>query len=181
MKRILSILASCVLFLGLGMTIPLAANAAPYCGITWGSLSKSAPDMSSAHITNLRAGQHSCYDRLVVDLDHDVAGYSVDYVNAVHRPGSGAPVSLSGSADLEVIVRAPAYDDRGRATYAPSRPDTAVDVAGFRTFRQVALAGSFEGETTVGLGVRARLPMRVFVLDGPGSGSRLVIDVAHRW
>lgn len=30
-------------------------------------------------------------------------------------------------------------------------------------------------------GVRARLPFRVFVLDGPGSGSRLVVDVAHRW
>jgi hypothetical protein len=29
--------------------------------------------------------------------------------------------------------------------------------------------------------VRARLPFRVFVLRGPGSGSRLVIDVAHRW
>jgi len=29
--------------------------------------------------------------------------------------------------------------------------------------------------------VRARLPFRVFVLAGPGNGSRLVIDVAHRW
>ena len=33
----------------------------------------------------------------------------------------------------------------------------------------------------LGLGVRARLPMRAFVLDGPGDGTRLVIDVAHRW
>jgi hypothetical protein len=33
----------------------------------------------------------------------------------------------------------------------------------------------------VGLGVRARLPFRVFKLDGPGEGSRLVIDVAHQW
>jgi hypothetical protein len=29
--------------------------------------------------------------------------------------------------------------------------------------------------------VRARLPFRVFSLAGPGAGSRLVIDVAHRW
>ena len=35
--------------------------------------------------------------------------------------------------------------------------------------------------TGIGLGVRARLPYRVFVLDGSGGGSRLVIDVAHRW
>jgi hypothetical protein len=57
-------------------------------------------------------------------------------------------------------------------------------VKGFRTFRQVAYAGSFEGQTTFGLGVRARLPFRVFVLAGsPGDrhGAMLVIDVAHRW
>ena len=54
-------------------------------------------------------------------------------------------------------------------------------MAGYSTFRQVAWAGSFEGQTTVGLGVRARLPFRVFALTGPGTGSRLVIDVAHRW
>jgi hypothetical protein len=29
--------------------------------------------------------------------------------------------------------------------------------------------------------VRARLPFRVLTLDGPGAGTRLVIDVAHRW
>lgn len=32
-----------------------------------------------------------------------------------------------------------------------------------------------------GLGVRARLPFRAFTLPGPGNGTRLVIDVAHRW
>ncbi len=56
-----------------------------------------------------------------------------------------------------------------------------ADVSGYTTFRQVAFAGSFEGQTTVGLGVRARLPFRAFVIAGPGDGSRLVIDVAHRW
>jgi len=54
-------------------------------------------------------------------------------------------------------------------------------VSGYRTFRQVAWAGSFEGSTTLGLGVRARLPFRVLQLPGPGTGSRVVIDVAHTW
>jgi hypothetical protein len=45
----------------------------------------------------------------------------------------------------------------------------------------VAWAGSFEGYTRIGLGVRGRLPFRVFTLDGPGAGSRIVIDVAHFW
>jgi len=59
-----------------------------------------------------------------------------------------------------------------------------VDVAGFDTFRQVASAGSFEGWTTLALGVRARLPFRVFLVRGaPYSDQalRLVVDVAHRW
>src|SRR5262249_2306037 len=56
-----------------------------------------------------------------------------------------------------------------------------VNVTGWRTFRQVADGGSFEGYTTIGLGVRARLPFRVFTLPGPGAHSRLVIDVAHHW
>jgi hypothetical protein len=51
-----------------------------------------------------------------------------------------------------------------------------VNLAGYQTFREAKFAGSFEGQTSVGLGVRARLPFRVFTLD-----SRLVVDVAHRW
>jgi hypothetical protein len=51
-----------------------------------------------------------------------------------------------------------------------------VNVSGYRTFRQVAWAGSFEGQTNIGLGVRARLPFRVFTMPG-----RLVVDVAHLW
>ena len=59
-----------------------------------------------------------------------------------------------------------------------------MDVSGYRTFRQVAWGGSFEGQTTLGLGVHARLPFRVTVLAGaPGcpKGARVVVDVAHAW
>ena len=80
---------------------------------------------------------------------------------------------------------APTNDLDGNATFSPD-PARVVDVGGFRTVRQVVSAGSFEGYTTFGIGVRGRLPFRVFVLDGRGSGgpnvgSRLVIDIAHRW
>jgi hypothetical protein len=54
-------------------------------------------------------------------------------------------------------------------------------VRGYPTLRSVVYGGSFEGYTTFGVGVRARLPFRVFTLDGPGRGSRIVVDVAHRW
>jgi len=55
-----------------------------------------------------------------------------------------------------------------------------ANVAGYRSFRQIAFAGSFEGQTTFGVGVRTRLPFRVFAVSGPG-GVKLVVDVAHRW
>jgi len=41
----------------------------------------------------------------------------------------------------------------------------------------VARGGSFEGSTTIGVGVGAAV-FRVFVLPGPDAGSRLVIDIA---
>ncbi len=166
-----------------------AGASVPYCGVTWGSLTKSDRAMTTAPITNLRAGRHECFDRLVVDLGAPVpgtpaqhAGYRVAYVSQVVEDGSGRPVPLAGGAFLSVVVHAPAYNVvTGSATYRPADPAHAVSVAGFSTFRQVAFAGSFEGYTTIGLGVQARLPFRVFLLSGPGTGSRLVVDVAHRW
>jgi len=90
-------------------------------------------------------------------------------------------VPLRGGARLDIVVDGPAYDDNGKPTYVPANPRELVAVTGYRTFRQVAWAGSFEGRTTIGLRVGARLPMRVFLLADPGSGSRVVIDVAHLW
>lgn len=160
---------------------PGAAQAAPFCGQAWGSLPESDLRMDVDPVDGVRAGRHACFDRLVVDVGGDVAGYDVRYVPQVVQDGSGFPVPLRGGADLQVVVRNPVVDQRGHAGWDPSRPSELVDVRGWRTFRQVAYAGSFEGQTTIGLGVRARLPFRVFALDGPGDGSRLVIDVGHHW
>lgn len=160
------------------------ASQGPYCGIWWGSLAeKNAVSHTTGTLDGVRAGRHDCFDRLVLDVDDVPRGlsYDVRYVDSVRAEGSGRAVPLAGAADLRIVLRAPAYDARGRATYRPADRAHLVDVAGWSTFRQVAWAGSSEGQTTVGLGVRARLPFRVFVLDGPGDGARLVVDVAHRW
>ena len=158
------------------------AAAAPSCSVSWGSVDKTSGGLSAAaSITNVRSGRHACYDRLVVNLSGRLAGYSLKYVNTVFADGSGFPVSLRGGARLQVVVMAPSYDTANLATFTPANRSELTNVSGFSTFRQVAGAGSFEGRTTVGLGVRARLPYRVFILAGPGNASRLVIDVAHRW
>jgi hypothetical protein len=169
------------------VVLPAPASAAPYCGITWGSLAKAAPGADREMVNDVRAGRHQCFDRLVVDLggeDTRFSSYDVRYVAQVYEDGRGNAVPVRGAADLRILLRAPAYDERGNATFDPADDREVVNVAGYTTFRQVAWAGSFEGRTTMALGVRARLPFRVFVLDGvanSGDTPRLVIDVAHRW
>ncbi|WP_336087679.1 AMIN-like domain-containing (lipo)protein [Nocardia sp. SSK8] len=176
MRRLLILLAS--LAVGASLWTAPAAATPSYCGLTWGSLDKSAPSYARATVSAVRAGRHDCFDRMVVDLNGPVAGYHVGYVDAVTMDGSGHPVPLRGGAFLHVTVQAPAYDDAGQATFRPAQPGEVVNVAGYQTFRQVAWAGSFEGRTGFGLGVRARLPFRVLVLENP---ARLVVDVAHYW
>lgn len=158
-----------------------ATAAVTSCSVSWGSLPKTSSAMTAAPVTGVRSGRHACYDRLVVDVAGRGAGYRVEYVGQVTEDGSGNVVPLRGGAKIQVIVTAPAYDANGNPTYVPANRRELVNVTGYRTFRQVAWAGSFEGQTTVGLGVRARLPFRVLVLSGPGTGSRVVVDVAHSW
>ncbi len=175
MNRTVSILATALTALATAL-VPSPAEAA-YCGIRWGSLPEADLTRLSGQVVDVRAGRHACFDRLVLDVAGDLGGYSVRYVPAVKHDGSGEVVPLRGGARLEVLATAPA-----RPTDAWFLPNgELVDPTGYRTFRHVAWAGSFEGQSTIGLGVRARLPFRVLVLDGPGEGSRLVVDVAHRW
>ena len=115
---------------------------------------------------------------MVVDLNGTPAGYSVRYVNNVYAEGTGNVVPLAGGAKIEIVLQNPTYDENGQLTYTPLPGGglPGVNLAGYQTFRDAKFAGSFEGQTTVGLGVRARLPFRAFYL-----GNRVVIDVAHFW
>ncbi len=158
------------------LTPAVTASAAPYCGITWGSATKSANPTETGDLTDIRAGRHDCYDRLVFDATGPVNGYWVSYVDTMYHDPTGAVIPLRGGAKLSVTAQAPSYDSAGNPTYRYANRSELVDVTGYQTFRQVAFAGSFEGTTTVGLGVRARLPFRVFTLP-----NRIVVDVAHLW
>jgi hypothetical protein len=175
--RLLVLLAAT--FTAIALAVPAQA-AAPYCGITWGSVAKQSSAGAGGEITNVRAGRHDCYDRLVIDLHGSAAPYDVAYVNQVTEDPSGHPVRLRGGAFLQITLQSPDHTVDYVPTYRPTHRSELVDVTGFSTFRQVAHAGSFEGVTTFGLGVRARLPFRVFTLSGGGTG-RVVVDVAHRW
>ncbi|NEK57800.1 hypothetical protein GCU56_07940 [Geodermatophilus sabuli] len=181
--RILVLILSALALLGVVSPAAAATNA---CATPWGSLAKSVHpnDPGRNFVHDIRAGKHACYDRVVIDIA-EVEGfesYSVRYVPQVRMDGSGAVVPLRGGAKLQVTIGATGYDDDGDPTYTPAVPREAVGVAGFSTLRQVAWLGSYEGRSDVGIGTRARLPFRVFVLEGGSSHvDRLVIDVAHRW
>jgi hypothetical protein len=152
------------------------------CPTGWGSVAKTRVAGTTAPVTNARTGRHDCYDRMVIDIPSASAshlGYSVQYVDRLYQDGSGRYIAVGGGAVLEVRVTAPAYDpETGTPTY-PARVGErlpGVNLTGYRTFRDARYGGSFEGDTQIGLGVRARLPFRVLVLDG-----RVIVDVAHNW
>lgn len=142
------------------------------CPTGWGSLPEFNTVMGTGEVDTIRTGQHECFDRLVIDIDGPPGGYHVSYVDQVTADGSGFVVPTPGGAKIQFIARHPWYS-------GPANGTPVANVAGFRTLRSVVAAGSFEGQTTFGVGVRARLPFRVFTI--PGGHGRIVLDVAHRW
>jgi hypothetical protein len=176
-RRLAALLTALTLAVS-GLVVATPAHAhTPYCGIRWGTLPEQRTPGSTGAITDVRTGRHACFDRLVIQVSGDADGYFVRYVRRVRQDGSGTPVPVRGGARLEVIVTAPPIPTD--SWFLPN--GELLDPRGYRTFRHLAWAGAFEGQSTFGLGVRARLPFRVFTLDGPGTGSRVVVDVAHRW
>jgi hypothetical protein len=174
--------ASTVLLAGGAVASRSAAVAAPYCGITWGSGDKSGGALSTGPLIETRTGRHECFDRLVFEFDGPATGFRVAYGEA-YTEGEGRPLSpyTAGGAVLSVVLMQPAYSPEHEATYPLRVGEHAVAVVGYRTLRDVVFGGSFEGYTTFAVGVRARLPYQVFTLAGPGSHTRIVLDVAHQW
>jgi hypothetical protein len=154
----------------------------------WGSGPRQRLVLGSAPVYLVRVGRHACYERVVVDLNGpDAVGYAVRYVPVVREDGSGTPRPVAGGAALELVVGAPALgaDNQGHQpgkVLAEPGADffTAGQLAGWRSLREVRYAGSFEGQTTIAVGVRERLPFRVFtVLDPRDQVRHVVLDVAR--
>ncbi|KPI10311.1 hypothetical protein OV450_8514 [Actinobacteria bacterium OV450] len=168
--------------LAFGAPVPMYQGVARVNGCPggWGTLQKASPATEYKPLVNVRTGRHDCYDRMVFDVsgvrDHRI-GYQVKYVSKLFQDGSGRRIKVTGGAILEIRISAPSYSpSTGEPTYPAKDGRTLpnVNLAGYRTFRDARFASSFEGDTLVGLGVRTRLPFRVFQL-----GGRIVVDVAH--
>ena len=90
------------------LVLPGSAQAAPYCGITWGSTAKSYTAGDTEKVIGVRAGRHACFDRLVIDVggqDVSFDSYEARYVTQVYSDGKGDAVPVRGAADLQIIVR----------------------------------------------------------------------------
>lgn len=178
-RQLTALLSALALALGGSVAVAPAASAAPYCGQVWGSHARGAPGMSDGRLLDVRTGRHACFDRLVLDISAPLTGWSVRYVPRLVQDGSGRVVPVQGRALLEVEARVRVRPLPAGTAFRPEAMTRSY--SGYRSFSDVELVSAFEGVSIVGLGVRGRLPFRAFVLPGPGSGSRLVVDVGHRW
>jgi hypothetical protein len=167
--RLFRRLASTVTVLLAAGLLPAPAAAADP-GFSTGPRIVEHPPSDSPRLVDLRAGRHDTFDRVVFHIDGQIPWYSFRYVPVVRQDGSGLPISLRGSAFLEVVLRG-ATDIDGRSVLATTRlrPD-------FPALREVNAPGSFEGQTVVGVGVSERVGFRVFELAGP---NHIVLDLAH--
>lgn len=156
-----------------------AASAPPTCATNWGTDARKDVISSRSEIVGVHAEQHDCFDRLIVDLTPSASGYFAEYVDEILAEGSGKHIDVSGGAILKLVLAATTYDiDTGTATIEFADPLEVAGVSDFTALRQVAFAGSFEGQTTFGVGLASRSDFRVTVVDA-GNQSQLLLDIAH--
>jgi len=160
--------ATVPILVAVGLLLAPAAAADP--GFSTRPRTVEHPPAGSPKLVDLRAGRHAGFDRVVFQIDGPLPWYSVRYVPVVRLDGSGDPLTLRGSAFLEVVLRA-ATDDNGRPVLKTTRlrPD-------FPALREVNAPFSYEGQTVAGVGVSQRVGFRVTELTGP---NRIVLDLAH--
>ena len=100
-RLVVPVVASMLTVSGLSAALPAGAvtvAGGTSCSVVWGSGAKVDSDMSGAHLVDVRAGRHACFDRLVLDLDGSPGGFAVRYVPQVTGLASGAPVALRGGS-----------------------------------------------------------------------------------
>jgi hypothetical protein len=156
----------------------------PQVGATGSRVGSTAMSPSALYLT--RVGRHACYDRVVFDINGPQAvSFVARYVPVVLVDGSGQRVPVPGRAALEVIVRAPILgaDSQGHQPWRKVPPVgqnviAPSEISGWSSLRAVKFAGSFEGQTTMAVGVRERLPFRVSVTS-ERLYQHVVLDVFH--
>lgn len=155
--------------------VPSADGARPAAGAwTAGVVDVPSGDSGVSMLVSVRTARHEEFDRVVWELEGDVPGVHVEYVDEpVRACGSGEPVALPGDAWLEVrITPANAHTEGGRPTVAERRRATDLPAV-----LEIVQTCDFEAMVTWVLAVRSPEPFRLARLGEP---QRVVVDVRHR-
>jgi hypothetical protein len=121
-----------------------------------------------------RVGRHTCFDRLVVDIEGGLPGWSVAYHDRLIQDASGQVIPLRGTKVLEIILFTNGHNiNTGRPTL------TGLPRPNFPVLRDAVLAADFEGQLQLGLGTQGTHPFRVFTLPGARGHTLWILDVKH--
>ncbi|MFC4057916.1 hypothetical protein ACFOWE_06400 [Planomonospora corallina] len=125
-------------------------------------------------VTGVRFARHSAgFDRVVIDFDGALPGYTVDWVPELVQDGSGDRIEAEGGAYLQVtLTPANAHTESGE----PTLKGGPVFQAGLGNVRSVVQTGDFEAVVGVGIVLERKAGFRTFEQKQP---NRLVVDVAH--
>jgi hypothetical protein len=119
-------------------------------------------------ITDMRAGAHTGYDRLVLEFDGAVPTWSMTANGGMTFSGGGRgePIELDGAYGVRLDLRG--------VNWTSDRYAHGTDLAvGYTVLREARVVGDFEGIVNIGIGLSRQVCPTVSVLTGP---VRLVID-----
>jgi hypothetical protein len=140
---------------------------------------KSTPVQSEIYKVDVSAA-NACYDRAEFTINGSVrVGFVADWTVGLSADPSGQHIPMDASAILQAVIRAPAqgYDMSG---HQPGKQLAAIgDVVGGkgRVIREVKFAGSFESQSTFGIGLDQRRPFRVTTRTQDGY-TYVAVDIA---
>ena len=128
-----------------------------------------------ALLSSVRTGTHPDYERFVIELSDQGAGFPSYHVSYIDKPliecGSGEQVFPVGDAWLEIRMEPlDAHTQEGQPTVS-HRPR---DLPGLANLLRMYMTCDFEAVSTIVLAVRTPNRFRVLTLEGP---RRIVVDI----
>lgn len=163
---------------------PLVASSEPVeanCDTsTWGTVPVDDPTQAMAELYQVRGAPHSCYDRVVFDVNGpEPVGVHVEYVTTVTSAGKGDPVPVSGHAALLVTVRAMSFMQAGhQPDRKPWKVGDQVHGKVGDSVLQVKFAGEQHSSCSFAVGVSSLKPYRVTTWR-QGAVMHVIVDIAH--
>jgi hypothetical protein len=127
-----------------------------------------------ALLTDVRAGRHEGFDRVVFQFRRALPGYDVRYASRpIRQDGSGKAVRIAANHVVQVRMENALDADLAE----PTAPLTYIGPQRLRPGTpevvELARVGGFEGVLTWAVGLQDRVGFRVRTLDAP---ARLVVD-----